>query len=323
MSIDGTGVLESDLAFGVYNKALDLYDSGLDLQEIETSLGGLDEWTYDEFERDIYLTAKAKAYWEIGILPDSLLKKIESAINDEKGLEEWKEFSKQEYINRKAVLEKFIKQISAPNQSPRPRIIYETVKNKYYKEGDSLVLNLNNKEFKGLVIGISEYRGVCDYDIAVITPEGYVIGHKILSTLHTAGFVYGASVVKLDHKLIEDNEEKFKVIGNFPLDPEKIETGSYGGVIDMGDVQEEFERIIEMAEEQIKIGVGTSLSDKQEDDTDQEIEQVKKLLDLPERIRGIMELPDSGSELIESHLEGTGIEKIPITLLLLGDYNIP
>lgn len=324
MSVDGTGILESDLAHGVYNKVLDLFDSGLDYSDIENSLGEFEEWVNDdEFDRDIYLTAKAQAYWEIGLLPNTLIKQIKSAIDDEKGMEEWKDCSEEDYQQRKEVLKAFFTQISSPNKKPRARKVYKKIDNKLFEVGDCLLLNILREKFKGLVIDVSEYRGVCEYHVAVVTPEtkesiegfrkGHLIGHKILSTIHDGGFVYGASFVKIDHEIIKEVRENIKVVGNLDVDSEKMELGSYSGSIDLRSIRENFEGIIDQLEQKIVIDGGNKTTNPEEKTIDDKLSDVPEI----EYIRNLLDLPESTNGVIKNYIEGPQIERIFIADVLI------
>ena len=323
MSVDGTGILESDLAYGVYNKVLDLFDSGLDYSDIESSLDEFEEWVDDEFDRDIYLTAKAQAYWEIGLLPNTLIKQIKSAIDDEKGMEEWKDCSEKDYQERKELLKAFFTQISSPNKTPRARKVYKKIDNKLFEVGDCLLLNFSRAKFKGLVIDVSEYRGVCEYHVAVVTPEtkesveefrkGHLIGHKILSTLHDGGFVYGASVVKINHEIIKEVQENVKVVGNLDVDSEKIELGSYGGSVDLRSIRENFEGIIDQLEQKIIIGGGDKTASPEAETIDGELSNVPEI----EYIRNLLDLPESTNGVVKNYIEGPQIERIFIADVLV------
>ena len=68
MSIDGPGILDSDLAHDVYNNILDLYDAGTPVGELRRQIATFEELLSDDLEKELYLAASAKAYWEIGLL---------------------------------------------------------------------------------------------------------------------------------------------------------------------------------------------------------------------------------------------------------------
>lgn len=56
MSIDGVGILKSDLAHDVYNKILDLHDAGLDYPQIQERMSSYEESSVDDLDLEIYLT---------------------------------------------------------------------------------------------------------------------------------------------------------------------------------------------------------------------------------------------------------------------------
>ena len=68
MSIDGPGILQSDLAHDVYNEILDLWDAGLAITELRTRVAAYEESLADDLEKSILLPRQR----HIGRLDSSL-----------------------------------------------------------------------------------------------------------------------------------------------------------------------------------------------------------------------------------------------------------
>ncbi len=256
MSIDGTGILESDFAHDVYNEILDLYDAGSDFQEIREQISTYEDSLDDALDLEIYLTAQAKAYWEIGLLPPDLLEQVQKLIESEKSLQMWRQIGGEEdYAVRRRVLHRFLKQIMTPRKKPRPRKKYAKIEKKLFQIGDCLLLRDGEDIHKGVVCQINEYRGHCDYAILVLERstapnlasflKANFVGRRIPSTFHEKGFIYCPAVLWPEHKMILREGVAFEVIGRIDLDPSQYVPGSYTGVLSKKDVLAEFRRIYE------------------------------------------------------------------------------
>jgi hypothetical protein len=261
MSIDGEGILESDLAHDVYNEILDLYDVGLDYPQIQERISTYEDSSMDDLDLEIYLTAAAKAYWETGLLTAELLARVQAVIESEKGLELWREAggTEQDCAARKRVLDRFLKQITVPKAKPRPRKKYAKIKDKLFQVGDCLLLRDGDRTHKGIVCQINEYRGDCDYAILVLEDgtepnvpsfkRANFVGRRIPCSSAIPGvsgergFIYGPSVLRPEHRMILREGIVFEIIGRVSLDLSQYMMGSFGGVLTKQHVLEEFRRI--------------------------------------------------------------------------------
>ena len=57
MSIDGPGILESDLGHDVYCQIMDLYDAGVSAEQIRQRIAQFEASLFDDMELEIYLSA--------------------------------------------------------------------------------------------------------------------------------------------------------------------------------------------------------------------------------------------------------------------------
>jgi len=89
MSIDGPGIIASDLAHDTYNEILDLYDADLPIDEIRSRIASCERELQDEMELEIYLAASAKAFWEIGHLKQSHIDRLAHLVDSGASLALW------------------------------------------------------------------------------------------------------------------------------------------------------------------------------------------------------------------------------------------
>src|ERR1035437_5707807 len=172
MSIDGPGILASDLAHDVYNEILDLYDAGTPILEVRNRAAAYEEALFDDLDKEIYLAASAKAYWEIGHLPGALYKQLSRLVESGTSLALWAQSSNEDLARaRKTALLKLLRQIAVPRPKPRPRRRYSKVRTKLFSLGNCLQLTAEQKVYRGVVCKILEYRGQCEYAILVMGPN--------------------------------------------------------------------------------------------------------------------------------------------------------
>src|SRR6266699_2914433 len=220
MAIDGPGIVESDLGHDVYNEILDLYDTGLEPKAILERLSSYETELVGELEKEIYLAASAKA-------SDSTLAS-----------------------QRKAALGRLLRQIAAPKKSPRPRKKYAQVKTKLFSVGDCLSLSSDGGNHRAVVCKILEHRGRCEYAMLVMEPrtastvESFIAGRYFGRRIPSAkgGSVFGPHVIRPEHRMIVRSGNPFAMVGHVELDPDKFMLGSFGGVLEMEHVIEDFVR---------------------------------------------------------------------------------
>lgn len=252
MAADGPGILESDLAHDVYNEILDLYDAGVEVPEIRDRLSSdYENDDLDDMEMEIYLAAAARALWEIGHLDEELGLRLARLVQSGKSIAIWERAADPAFAQeRKAVLARFLRQISGPRKTPRGRKKYARVKTKLFALGDCVALEADGQMHRGVVCRITEHRGECDYAILVMERQtestvesflsGKYFGRRIPSSLLDSGFELGPHVIRPAHHMLRRAGNPFAVIGHIELDPSKFVLGSFGGVMDVADVVEEF-----------------------------------------------------------------------------------
>lgn len=168
MATDGIKIIDSDLAHDTYNMLMDYYDAGATLKQVEEKFP-LTEEQGDDFETEIYAVACGLAYWEIGLMIPKRVEYIKKVV--EKGaftkiwVEDLQEPEKtKELKKRNAVINRYLKKISAENQKIRKRKKYSKIKNFHFQKGD--IINVEVEKGKNIVAicyGIEQIRSKCYY----------------------------------------------------------------------------------------------------------------------------------------------------------------
>ncbi|MCB9296462.1 MAG: hypothetical protein H6559_25605 [Lewinellaceae bacterium] len=164
MATDGPKIIDGDLAHDTYWSIMDKYDGGEDIEAIQEEYS-LWSGYFDDFDYEIYITAGALAFWEIGALPAELLEAARRVIDKGTGVKFWaEEVGPREGKARKRALDRLLAKISAPNPKIRKRKKYREVKNFHFREDELLAFQVKDGTYRAaLCIKISQYRGVCSY----------------------------------------------------------------------------------------------------------------------------------------------------------------
>ncbi len=253
MSIDGHGILDSDLAHDIYNRILDLYDAGLEIHDIKYEIEKYEPEFADALEVEIFLAAAVKAFWEIGHPDKELGERLAQLLESGRSLALWASFADEAlFRKRKLTLARLLKQIVKPRRVPRERKHYLSVRTKLFSVGDCISLESAGQLHKGVVCKIIEYRGRCEYATLVMDSRieatiesfkaGRYYGRQIPSTIDDGGSVPAPHVIRLDHRMLVRNGNPFVISGHVELDDTKYIMGSFGGVSTIDDVIEDFTR---------------------------------------------------------------------------------
>lgn len=252
MSIDGPGLLESDLAHDVYNEVMDLWDADVPFDQIRERLRAYVGDDADPLDAEIFLAACTKAFWEIGQLAPDVRDALQAMVDGGTSLAAWADAGDAPLARRRrGVLERLLKQTATPKARPRPRRKYAQIKDKLYAVGDCLVLPWEDRTFFGVVCKLSEHRGQCAYVMIVMAPlrgqtredfeAGGYFGHFIGTP---TGNLPGPHVIRLDHRMLVREGNPFRIVARVALDPARFMPGSFGGVLSMEHVVRDFERTL-------------------------------------------------------------------------------
>ena len=256
MSIDGPGIVESDLGNDVYNKVLDLYDAGVPVGDIRVRVSEFEDALLDDLDVEIYLAASAKAFWEIGALDDQLKNRLSELVQSGTSRALWDEADNEKLaIDRQTALKRLLRQLASPRTKPRPRKKYSTIRQKLFEVGDCLALPVDGVTHRGVVCKLLEYRGRLEYAILIMSSEtasstaSFASGSYLGRGIYTHnGNLAGPHVVRPEHRMIVRSGNPFVVIGHVELDETKFMLGSFGGVLEMSHVIEDFERMLTRAD---------------------------------------------------------------------------
>ena len=255
MPIDGPGILDSDLAHDVYHSTLDLYDAGGTPAQLYTHLAELERSCVDELDLEIHLAATAKVLWDIGLPVDELRTRLAQLLDSGNCLAMWMATGDPPLAAaRVAALKRLLRQIQQVRKTPRARKKYAKVQNKLFDVGDCVRLEAETATYLGVVCRIVEHRGHCDYAILVMHPDtqpsaagfaqGRFYGHKIESALHPQGFILGPHVIRPEHRMLLREGNPLQKVAHLQLDTSRYDLGSFGGVLTMQHVIEDFARTI-------------------------------------------------------------------------------
>lgn len=176
MATDGVKIIDSDLASDTYNGIMDLYDSGASIETIrkEIPFGKTDLGSDADFHHEIFVTAYALAFWEIGELTQDILDEVKRVIELKEGVKVWRrECDETEGKNRQKVLDKFWKKIIQSNLKIRKRKKYKLITNLYFQPDDLLTFKLTDDYYYAVVCAkVTQQRGQCTYDLVPTTYKG-------------------------------------------------------------------------------------------------------------------------------------------------------
>jgi hypothetical protein len=262
MAIDGVKIIDSDIAHDVYNEFTDLYDSGIEIEDIKKKI---EQWRneLDDIEFEIFITTYALALWEVDSLSESILSEVKQSIEKQTTVEMWKaEGYQKNAVLRQKELNKFIIKVTNPNEKPRKRKKYKTLTNFLFQIDDVLTFKATDGlYYASILIKIDQCRGHCNY---WLTPTGYIknekptikdikegiiLGRKIGNMLDKErikleqpgieqfwkidkkfkmNFTIGCVITGIEHKDLIKFYDKFEVIGKVVIKDGFKEIGSIG-----------------------------------------------------------------------------------------------
>lgn len=254
MSVDGADILESDLAHDIYNNILDLYDSNISIDDIFGRISVFEQELTDETDVEIYLSASALALWEIGQLDEQRVRRLSSLMESGEIVMRWQQFTDSDFARtREKALSRLLRKVGTPRKNPRKRKAHGIVKHKLFELGDCVQVTSENAVHSGVICKIHEHRGHCEYFILVMAPiegtavksfvEGSFFGQRIPSFAEDGSkLLCGPHVIRPEHRMLLRAGNPFHIVGHVDLDEAKFMPGSWGGILEMKHVIEDFER---------------------------------------------------------------------------------
>ena len=176
LATDGVKIIDGDLAHDTYEYIMELYDNGASAEIIKKEIPFIKEDYGDEtdFYHEIFVTAYALAFWEIGELTDEILNEVKRVIELKAGVNLWtKDVDEKEGKKRQKVLDRFLEKISAPNKKVRNRKKYRVVKNLYFESNDVLSFKLSDNNYCAIICAqITQEKSQITYDFVLTTYKG-------------------------------------------------------------------------------------------------------------------------------------------------------
>lgn len=153
MGTRGTGVLQDDLVADVIGFTKDLLKRGIILDEaISQALTQFSDLGKDVDHRPLLWLAIAEVQWRYGQVDPDVLSRVRSDIENENGLERWRDDPKI-LSRRRSALARFLARIEQPNRYPRalPKLV---VRRAPFQKGDCLSVHLPDGQYTAcLVLG--------------------------------------------------------------------------------------------------------------------------------------------------------------------------
>ena len=264
MATDGIKIIDGDLARDTYDGIMDLYDSGASVEIIQaefpfvkTNLG-----QETDFYHEIFVTAYALAFWEIGSLIPIMLAEVRRVIDLRAGATLWtREVDAATGKKRQQLLERLYRKISLPNLKPRERKRYRRVTHFFFQAGDILAFQVQDATYRAVIcVEVTQYRGQCTYDLVATTYQGVapptlhdllpcgIVGRKIGSGYSPAdtllqqpgvdilwqyaqpetNFFFGLCYYLVTHSDMLTFKSRFEKVGKLFIKEAFRRTGSYG-----------------------------------------------------------------------------------------------
>jgi hypothetical protein len=137
-----TSILGDDFASDVYGEFIEAYNDGKELKTIRHELESKNRSEInDSDDGSIFWLALAKAQWDCGSLDSDVLVKVGAIVNQELGLDRWREGAAPDLEKRKKVLSEFCAKLQTPNPKPKKRKPPKLIP-AVFEAGDCLALSL-------------------------------------------------------------------------------------------------------------------------------------------------------------------------------------
>jgi len=261
MATDGPKIIDGDTAHDTYWGVMDMYDSEVSLDKIKREFP-YDTDYGDDFENEIYLTSLALAFWEIGLMNDSLLDKVNKTISKGVGVKVWtEECDEKTGKQRQQALNRLIKKISKENEKIRKPKKYRQVTNFHFQPDNLLSFKLSDGFYRAVICAkITQQRGVCTYDLVGTTyksldkpNEKNILDCEIAGRWIGSGYdrrttkkmqpgidklwklnkmykdmFWGLSYKLVTHKAFFNFKENFEVVGLLRIRESYKQSGGYG-----------------------------------------------------------------------------------------------
>jgi len=154
MGVWGTAISFNDTFADIYSEFFDLYDNGLEVNEISDKLILKYQQVIDDIDdSNNFWFALAKAQWECKSLSQEVYNRVKEVIETDADLLIWRklEADEKEIKKRKTVLDKFLADLKTERTKVKPRK-KKNIRRPVFEKGDCLTFKLENGNFGGAVV---------------------------------------------------------------------------------------------------------------------------------------------------------------------------
>lgn len=167
----GTAIKSNDTSSDIYSEFYDLYNEGAEPKAVADKLIKENRESIDSPEdSNNFWFALALALWETKSLTEEIYLKVKEAIVSGQDLLIWKELdaSENDIKRRKAVLEKFLEQLSTERPKAKARKKLK-VREPIFEKGACLSFKLKNGNYGGAIVFEADKQTGYGYNLVVTT----------------------------------------------------------------------------------------------------------------------------------------------------------
>jgi hypothetical protein len=164
MAIDGTKIIDSDLASDIEGEFISLYDAGESTDSIKEKLNRFRSDITDDFEDEIFITTYALCLWKICALTDDVLDELKVIVAKGAGVKMWlKESGEVDARKREKNLHDLVHKISVQRKSPIKRNRHKTEKELILQVNDVVTFLCPDGLYRAAIMAkIVQHKG-CTY----------------------------------------------------------------------------------------------------------------------------------------------------------------
>ena len=150
----GTGISSNDTYADIHGEFFNLYNEGIDVEEISKRLITRNQEVIDDCEDcHNFWFALAKGQWECKQLDRKLFERVKAIIDTGANLEVWRQLGSDEkdLKKRKNALDKFLSDLQSERLKAKSRA-KKIFRQPVYEKGDCLTFRLENGNYGGVVV---------------------------------------------------------------------------------------------------------------------------------------------------------------------------
>lgn len=167
----GPAISSNDVYEDVYREFMDLYDEGLESEEISKRVIDNNSELINSYEdENNFWFALAMAQWQCRSLDPELYQQVKQIVETSKDIKLWEELgaTPKEIQKRKKVLTSFIEKLSTPKEKARRRR-KKVLRDSIFQKGDCLIFKLENGNYGGAFVLAAEEKTEYGMNLIAIT----------------------------------------------------------------------------------------------------------------------------------------------------------